>query len=78
MNPPKKTIHQRIEEQEQAANHQSSQQESVREFASVEEVLRHDASHTPVPPTVAYRLQQSIAQSPAQPRRSWWRRLLGS
>jgi hypothetical protein len=45
----------------------------MREFASAEEMLRHDAVHTPVPPAIAHRLQASIAQLPA-PSRSWWQR----
>ena len=43
----------------------------------VEEMLRHDALHTPVPPTIAHRLSESIGQMPAPPR-PWWRRLFGS
>jgi hypothetical protein len=55
--------------------HQTSerQQKIMRDFASAEEMLRHDALHTPVPPAIAQRLQSSIAQSPA-PSRSWWQR----
>ena len=46
------------------------------EFQSPEELLRHDAAQTAVPPEIARRLSQSIAQPPP-PRRPWWRRLLG-
>ena len=62
------------QEPEQLAAGQQAQQQSVHEFASVEEMLRHDALHTPVPPTIARRLDESIHQitPPAQP---WWRRL---
>src|ERR1039458_9969871 len=39
------------QEQEQlAAGQQQTQSTSAQEFASVEEMLRHDALHTPVPP----------------------------
>jgi hypothetical protein len=63
-------------EQEQlAAGLRQAGQESVREFESVEAMLRHDALHTPVPPAIAARLQQSIDSLP--PRRPWWRRLFG-
>jgi hypothetical protein len=66
------------QEQEQlAAAQQQTQASSAREFASVEELLRHDASHTPVPPTIAHRLEKSIEAEPPQPGRAWWRRLLG-
>jgi hypothetical protein len=63
-------------EQQHAMRRQESQEQTAREFGSVEELLRHDALHTPVPPAVAHRLQQSIAQIPPPPR-SWWQRFLG-
>jgi hypothetical protein len=67
------------QEQEQlAAAQQQTQSSSPLEFASVEEMLRHDALHTPVPPNIAYRLEESVGQSPPpRPGRAWWRRLLG-
>jgi hypothetical protein len=78
MNPPKKaTIHQQIEEQQQAESQQQIQQPAVCEFDSVEELLRHDALHTPVPPGIARRLEDSVGELPAPRPRSWWRRLLG-
>lgn len=46
------------------------------EFATAEELLRHDALHTPVPPAIGQRLRESLGPLPA-PRRSWWRRLFG-
>ena len=64
------------EQVQQHAAEQQAQQPAVREFATVEEMLRHDALHTPVPPAIAYRLQESIGQTP--PPRSWWRRMFGS
>jgi hypothetical protein len=68
-----------LREQEQlAAAQQQTQASTPQEFASVEEMLRHDALHTPVPPTIAHRLEESIRQSPPPPPgRAWWRRLLG-
>ena len=57
------------------ASEQQTQREAPREFANVEEMLRHDALHTPVPPSIAHRLQSSIG--PATPAPSWWKRLLG-
>ena len=61
--------------QEQAAESQAANAGPL-EFQSAEELLRHDAGQTAVPPDIARRLSQSIAQSPA-PRRPWWRRLIG-
>jgi len=51
------------------------QKSPAREFASAEELLRHDASQTIVPPAIAERLSQSIQNEP-KPAQSWWRRLL--
>lgn len=65
------------EQVQPAALEQQSQQTAAREFATPEEMLRHDALHTPVPPGIAQRLQQSLAQI-SPPHRSWWRRWFGS
>ena len=66
------------QEQEQlAAAQQQTQSSSPQEFASVEEMIRHDALHTPVPPTIAHRLAESINQLPPPPARGWWRRFFG-
>ena len=63
------------EEQQAAAQHEVHQQGAI-EFATPEEMLRHDAVHTPVPPAIAHRLQASTAELP-QPPQSWWKRLFG-
>ena len=77
MNSQKKvTVRQQTDVQQQASNQQQSQQPTVAEFATVEELLRHDTLHTPVPPAIAQRREESVSQLPA-PRRPWWRRLLG-
>ena len=64
------------EEAQQESASQQTQQPAAQEFATPEEMLRHDALHTPVPPTIAHRLQESIGKTPPRPQ-SWWRRLLG-
>ena len=64
-------------EQEQLAAEQQHRQSTAPEFESVEAMLRHDALHTPVPPNIAYRLNESVKQLPRPAPRSWWRRLLG-
>ena len=76
MNPQKKLTVRQAEEQ-QAVNQQQTQQQPVREFATVEEMLRHDAMHTLVPPSISHRLQDSVSQLPKPARPGWWRRLLG-
>lgn len=63
------------QEQQQTAEVQS-RQTTAREFASAEELLRHDAQQTPVPPEIAQRLSKSVEDLP-KPAGSWWRRLLG-
>jgi hypothetical protein len=64
-------------QEQQQFSEASGQQKSTREFATTEELLRHDASQTPVPPEIAERLARSIQNEP-KPERSWWRRMLGS
>ena len=62
------------EQEQQNALQHKTEETSPREFSSVEAMLRHDALHTPVPPTIAHRLKESIG--PAAPRqRPWWRKL---
>jgi hypothetical protein len=69
-----------IKLERQAATEESAQQQAQQggsqEFASVEQMLRHDAEHTVVPPRVAYRLQQSLGPGNARGV-PWWRRMLG-
>jgi hypothetical protein len=69
----------KLNSQEQAQEHQAEQQTQrpALEFATPEEMLRHDALHTPVPPALASRLKESLAQLPPPARRPWWRRLFG-
>ena len=61
------------QEQEQLTE-VKAQQTTAREFASVEEVLRHDAGQTVVPPGIAERLARSVQNVPP-PERSWWQRV---
>jgi len=66
------------EQQTQQSSHESEvRQQSGHQFASAEEMLRHDALHTPVPPGIAQRLQQSLKEK-SPPTNSWWRKLFGS
>jgi len=63
------------QEQQQISETQTQKTESC-EFATPEELLRHDAAQTEVPPTVAKRLDESLQNEP-KPTRSLWRRLTG-
>lgn len=65
---------QRSQEQEQLAT-TSAQQTTARKFATAEELLRHDAAQTQVPPVIAERLTKSIQNLPP-PSKTWWERLL--
>jgi hypothetical protein len=77
MDAPKKlTARQQQELAEQVARGQQFQAEPAREFSSVDEMLRHDALHTPVPPSVEMRLQESVEKEGLKPA-PWWRRLFG-
>jgi hypothetical protein len=63
--------------EEQSLSNQLGQQQAAHEFPSVEEMLRHDALHTPVPPTIAGRLQKSLRGVPSS-KPGWLRRFFGS
>jgi len=63
------------QQQEEQAAEVRAANAAGREFESVEQLLRHDAGQTVLPPGIAQRLRQSLGQSQA-PRRPWWRRLL--
>jgi hypothetical protein len=73
MNPPSSRL-----TQNSATEHvHATQGETVREFATPEELLRHDRAQTEVPPALAERLGETIAAEPkpaaAKP---WWKRIL--
>ncbi len=74
MSQPTSRLNQRQRE-EAISQQQCAQNTAALEFAAAEEMLRHDAGQIPVPPTVAERLQKSVASEPAPPK-SWWQRLL--
>jgi len=58
---------------EQASALGHSQQAGL-EFQSAEELLRHDAAQTMVPPAIVTRLGEST-RGLEPPRRPWWRRM---
>jgi len=65
------------QQQQQQEEQVHTQAERATEFATPEEMLRHDALQTPVPPAIGQRLQQSVSQIKPLPK-TWWQRLLGS
>jgi len=74
--PKKLTARHQNELEGQLTEGQRLQAEPAREFPGVDEMLRHDALHTPVPPSVEIRLQKSVEKEGLQPA-PWWRRLFG-
>jgi len=68
----------RREDHQAQTGHEHAQQKRSLEFANVEEMFRHDALHTPVPPAIEVRLKKSIEEIPPAPPASWWKRILGS
>jgi hypothetical protein len=65
------------EQIEQASSHrQTSRNEEALEFATADELIRHDAKRNAPSPAVAARLQESIAREP-RPARPWWQRWRG-
>ncbi len=72
--PRKLNTRQQAESEGQLTAAEQTQTGAAREFASVDEMLRHDALHTPVPPAVADRLQESVEREDLCPA-PWWRRL---
>jgi hypothetical protein len=77
MNPQSSRL--RHQQKEQTVQAQQTQQKvEGREFASAEEMLRHDAAQTPVPEAVKSRLAESIEKEPRPAAStSWWRRMFG-
>ena len=61
------------EPQHSVEQQQTQQQQTAREFASPEELIRHDAAQVQPPVAIITRLKDSLAQD-SPPRRSWWRR----
>ena len=76
---PSKSRLQHQQQQEQTSEQQmTSQRQAVREFASVEDLLRYDASQVTPPPVIAERLRASLeGEQQAELGKSWWQRLFG-
>ena len=83
MNPERTQLKQE-QRAEQASAHQqiqnTEQQSQAKEFASVDDLLRHDSEQNPVPPEVAERLGHSLESAAAgEPKatRPWYKKLFG-
>ena len=71
-----KLRHQEEQEQQSTQQQHSEQKTDAKEFSSVDEMLRYDASQNAVPPNVAEKVNRSIAGEP-QPG-SWLKRLVNN
>jgi hypothetical protein len=63
----------RLRHRQEIAEQTTTRQPPKHEFATVEEMIRHDASQTEPPAAVAERLADSISREP-KPTKPWWRR----
>jgi hypothetical protein len=63
------------EVQNQQLSH-AAQTQTAQEFATVDDLLRYDSEHNPIPPEVERRVNDSITAEPRQPR-SWWKKIFG-
>ena len=65
-------------EQEQATEQiqQTVNQGTVKEFATVDDLLRYDSEQNPVPGEVAERLGKSLDAEP-KPEQPWYKKLFG-
>jgi hypothetical protein len=78
MNQRSKLNSQDREQQEQQAESQHTQQPAGLEFNTPEEMLRHDALHTMVPPGIPARLRDSTGGGgPGSAPAPWWKRIFG-
>jgi hypothetical protein len=70
----------RLKQREQTGEQQTARQEQThREFASVDDLLRQDREQVTPPPAIAERLKDSLKKEPPPPERQpWWRRLFRS
>ncbi|RRJ94274.1 hypothetical protein Ga0100231_007790 [Opitutaceae bacterium TAV4] len=73
-----KHTHQFRHTEEQSSDAHARTSDTTQTFDTVENLLRHDARQTPLPPAIARRLHDSIkSQTHAAPATSWWRRIAG-
>lgn len=73
MKPPFQQSRLQQKQQTEETHQQIQKQEDIKEFDSVEELLRYDAEQTTPPPAIAERLKDSLTREPVKPR-PWWRR----
>ncbi len=67
----------RQQAQTESVQEKTTEQETAKDFNTVDEMLRFDSSQNPVPGKVAERLQQSVEREKITPPQPWWKRLFG-
>jgi hypothetical protein len=80
MNPERTKLKQEIRAEQASAQEQFQRTESqaqVKEFATVDDLLRFDSEQNPVPPEVADRLGRSLEAEP-KPEKPWYKKLFGN
>ncbi|MBN2505443.1 MAG: hypothetical protein JXQ71_01990 [Verrucomicrobia bacterium] len=79
MNGKSKLTHQNQEHQQEqsALQAHTRQRPAAHEFPNVEEMLRYDAAHTPLPAAVTDRVAASVERERLRAPRVWWKRLFG-
>ncbi len=74
MNPEQHHLQHKNQQESQEIRQAQEQSQQALEFATPEEMLRHDVAHTEVPAKVEQRLVRSLGREPVA-QRPWWRRL---
>jgi hypothetical protein len=79
MNPERTNLRQQQRAGQEHAQEQfqhAKNQAHVKEFATVDDLLRYDSEENPVPPEVADRLSRSLEAEPKK-ERPWYKRFFG-
>lgn len=75
MNQDSSKLHLRTQQaSELAATAHTSTRQAVREFGSVEELIRADRATIQTPVSISQKLNESVSREP-KPQKSWWRRI---
>jgi len=72
-NLPRNELRQQHQQNQELAQTHGLQSAQGKEFSSVEEMLRFDASQNPPPESIRNRLQSSV-EVEAVPQKPWWKR----
>ena len=69
-------LRQQAEQEQQQQIQSAVNQGTVKEFATVDDLLRYDSEQNPVPGEVAERLGKSLEAEP-KPEQPWYKKLFG-